>query len=775
MATGDKIVTLDALKAVYDSQDTDTIKSDLSDLNSALKDFSGIMPIEMLGTNKYIKTNVEVGATVSYTLQTSNGFKYAIVSCQANDAFTINVTGGNAPRAWAFVDSQDKLITKALNGVTETNKILIAPPNAAKLILNDSSGSTSYVGANKIVVLDNEKVDETELGNVLNLCENNIIPGWAVYVGRYLSKNDGANVVNSSYSRFTYLHDRNGAVAYRFDNSSYRFWLSYYNATGATDGTGYLGRSEDVTGTITIPETALKIGVSFIRVDGAAMTDSDAAVIEAGFKVLTPTDKTLAKENVPADAKRAGDIIQYSTEGWIDHNADPFQKGYNAVITPRLYNGEVDDSTGAVTADDSSNYVYTDLFTIEDVAFFECIKTGISWRLFSYNKSTGDFVSATSWSGQVYDREVVLTDTYLYRCAFKGDNMASSPAESLRFVMEAVRIYSGDTGVEPYLRSEYVATEQAVQALLDNHDGNFAFGFMTDLHFPNKFSAYYETSRKAIIHTFDVFERLSKEMPISAAVLGGDYMYFPTIENGMTFQDGVNNLCDVNRWLSNVDSPIRFALAGNHEAGYRTGETADGETDYGLSAAQIRAWLYNKYSQMVVKASDTVWYAIDSVNEVVWVFIGNMIAEWTSDEENGIDAVIAANTSNYPLICFNHYGVSGSTGEVWSKVDDALDYIVTTKSQTVIAWIGGHSHADWCAVYNNTLVISTNQSSVYNSNESQDGETYSHTIGSASESALSIFTVDKTAGKLYLTRFGAGVDHEYNYNTTSGTVGEVTN
>ena len=224
-----------------------------------------------------------------------------------------------------------------------------------------------------------------------------------------------------------------------------------------------------------------------------------------------------------------------------------------------------------------------------------------------------------------------------------------------------------------------------------------------------------------------------------------------------------------------MDCPVRFAVAGNHEAGYHSGGTADGTTDYGLTGNQIRAWLSNKYLRGGVKrASNTIYYAVDDQNEVVWIFISTPIAAWSTDQTNGIDAVAAANTGSYPLICFCHYSVDSSNGNPWSKVSDALDYIVTTKGQTVIAWIGGHIHADWSAVYNGTLIVACLQSGIVSSNPSQDGTTYYHTLGTVSESAVSVFTVDKTSGKLFLTRFGAGVDREFNYNTTSGTVGPVT-
>ena len=46
-------------------------------------------------------------------------------------------------------------------------------------------------------------------------------------------------------------------------------------------------------------------------------------------------------------------------------------------------------------------------------------------------------------------------------------------------------------------------------------------------------------------------------------------------------------------------------------------------------------------------------------------------------------------------------------------------------------------------------------------------------MGTANESAFSVLTIVPETGKLFVTRFGAGVDFECNYNTISGAVGRI--
>jgi hypothetical protein len=90
-----------------------------------------------------IALNMAVGQPVSLTPYQAGSevWRYAVVSCEPGEKFTVKVTGGSTPRGWGFVDSSDNLLSKAEYGaVDETIK---APANAAKAIFNDNSGTGS--------------------------------------------------------------------------------------------------------------------------------------------------------------------------------------------------------------------------------------------------------------------------------------------------------------------------------------------------------------------------------------------------------------------------------------------------------------------------------------------------------------------------------------------------------------------------------------------------------------------------------------------------------
>ena len=94
----------------------------------------------------YIALNTDP-VNISEPVTSTGIYSYSIVNCFPGDIFTINATGGNAPRAYAFIDDNNHVIEKASASSTYQNFTIIAPLGAVKLIINDNSGSTSYKGA----------------------------------------------------------------------------------------------------------------------------------------------------------------------------------------------------------------------------------------------------------------------------------------------------------------------------------------------------------------------------------------------------------------------------------------------------------------------------------------------------------------------------------------------------------------------------------------------------------------------------------------------------
>jgi hypothetical protein len=102
-----------------------------------------------------ITCNGDTGSVVSLTPVTDiyNKWSYAIVDCTAGDVFYIQGIGGGGPRLYCFIDSENKVITKATADKNQQTPLqLIAPSNSAKLIINDyNSKRVSYKGEKSFI------------------------------------------------------------------------------------------------------------------------------------------------------------------------------------------------------------------------------------------------------------------------------------------------------------------------------------------------------------------------------------------------------------------------------------------------------------------------------------------------------------------------------------------------------------------------------------------------------------------------------------------------
>lgn len=75
----------------------------------------------------------------------------------------------------------------------------------------------------------------------------------------------------------------------------------------------------------------------------------------------------------------------------------------------------------------------------------------------------------------------------------------------------------------------------------------------------------------------------------------------------------------------------------------------------------------------------------------------------------------------------------------------------------LVAYICGHNHADLDATENGVLHVSTGSEAYYND------DVWQRTPGTASETIIDVFTLDKKRRKLYAVRIGAGKDRVFDY------------
>ena len=338
---------------------------------------------------------------------------------------------------------------------------------------------------------------------------------------------------------------------------------------------------------------------------------------------------------------------------------------------------------------------------------------------------------------------------------------------------------SGGGGSDPdalpsFYVTEYDDTIQKVQQLAFNSTDSFAFGFTSDLHFCTKDSQFSDRDkdrlRSGITRMMKAFGKFSRQFPLATTIIGGDFAYF---YNNSIKQNDVDNIMEIGEWMSKFEGN-RIVFRGNHEYKY----SGDAGESAGLDIDEFYDICSRKYvSGKIEKISKTVYCQIDDVDEVCFIYINALFAPiLDSTLKSELRAVFAKNTNNYPYIISTHYGMENKSGAP-AYIVDGTKYVidfVKTNSGPIIAWIAGHAHADWHGVWNDTLIMTTEAAGYYSTKVSEDGNTYSKTLNTASESAFSIYTVDKAMGKLYCTRFGAGVDRVYHYTDYSGAIGSAT-
>lgn len=108
---------------------------DLANEISSISDVLGIEEVNFTYTVN-ISTGVGVGNVVDLTQQRVTNYKSALINCSEGDFYLVNGAGGNNPRLWAFLNSNNQVITCSDANITESWLLLIAPKGASVLVLN---------------------------------------------------------------------------------------------------------------------------------------------------------------------------------------------------------------------------------------------------------------------------------------------------------------------------------------------------------------------------------------------------------------------------------------------------------------------------------------------------------------------------------------------------------------------------------------------------------------------------------------------------------------
>lgn len=101
----------------------------------------------------YIVTNNNTAYISNYNILSQTHASCAVVDCKEGDLFTINARGAGAPRAYAFIDANNKILEMAKDAAN-VHGIFKAPAGTAKLVINDYNGFSSYRNAEPMAGYD---------------------------------------------------------------------------------------------------------------------------------------------------------------------------------------------------------------------------------------------------------------------------------------------------------------------------------------------------------------------------------------------------------------------------------------------------------------------------------------------------------------------------------------------------------------------------------------------------------------------------------------------
>lgn len=354
-----------------------------------------------------------------------------------------------------------------------------------------------------------------------------------------------------------------------------------------------------------------------------------------------------------------------------------------------------------------------------------------------------------------YKKAVCLTTFLSVLCLLDSSCQTSTMGKDL----------DGQDGI----KEEYLKTVADAKALMT--DDAVCIVFATDLHYSYPHSGYYdEVLVKPIDKTFQLISDLSNELNPGITCLGGDYIQLPFVEEGQTKEMGFKNLDHVNAFMNSLKGN-KFLLSGNHEANY----TGNG-TGYGMTVEEFYSYTQKKWvdEHQVVEVGDShqVFYRDDDKAKIRYLFLSTMGLNYQPLLRD-IKASLSNIHPDFQVIVFNHFaGYDNSKPEVYPQVRQVIKTIKETGCE-LIAWIGGHNHADMSYSCEGTAVISCLQSGAWTPGLSQDGRKYEHKKDTKDEVAISVLVIRKDLGKIYVKRLGLGRDREINCRGEGGGPGFV--
>ena len=333
--------------------DISELQRQLSDTETAVETLTEIKHTISLDLNGYIRCNYAAGTQVYLNPTLDAGFKSAVIDCSPGDIFELDIQGASAARPWAFVDSDRYLISKSETLDYTYNGRIVAPENAAKLILNQK---LELGTAEAYKITGDNAFDEMEdtVSQLSSIIINEYTSrGFEVTSRQYATNNNGviAYEVLSTYS--TFKHAVNGETRFRVSGKMRGSSTALCYVCDANNNilrTIGQGTTTEVTYTNEIIDIN-DAGAAYVVFTFISSSNPTAEIYEKGsvIDILRPLQGK--KINVWGDSRTWYDGKEYQ-EGTLDEgatcigfltwlryylNATVYNKGYNGYTSPQIY------------------------------------------------------------------------------------------------------------------------------------------------------------------------------------------------------------------------------------------------------------------------------------------------------------------------------------------------------------------------------------------------------------------------------------------------------
>lgn len=688
--------------------------------------FSGTQPVNL--------SNYSVGQIVDLTPISNAGTQHytlLVRDVAENDIFYINLTDGTDARPWAFLDSDNRLLSVA-SSATATKTTLTAPANAEKLLLQ--CGSIHFASANVVRELSLQnlnRVVKIQRDGFLALNMNDIIQGS---FDRY------GNVVSNS-SRI-----RNNGFIQVFAGQAIHFIpgdvvVQCLYGTFTTEKV-YVNDSEFVTGerVIQIKNDGYLIAV-FANSDKTAISSTD---FDATFEIYEKWVASDLSNNENIKSIYQGDYLSR------------FSTSDSAKFT-NLSVGDVLDLSPLNNAGQHKTLLLDDV--AEGESFYINITDGTDSKPWAFLDGNNKILSMAD-GAEAIDLTIV------------------APSEAKKLLLQIGLIHYNNAVCIRYGSFDYYDRSTDVKKLNEyteykNKLENASNIYGGDTSTPVKSRA----NLLNLIHFSDIHGNVQN----IRRILEFSSMYTDYISDIIHTGDAPVAYYSDNNPFAVVGGDNVLEVIGNHEC-WIQGDTWP--SPYNATAQQVYQKFFAPYiaSWGVVSAGTNLcYYYKDYSTAKVRLIVLDALHYDLSQETWFVNTLESARTANLRVVAVTHYpsqtGLAGinctfnsitqtigsvATPPAGTQIErmpesafDAVDTFIANGGEFV-CWLSGHTHEDFIGTVNNhTDQIQVIISCADTSNRYSD---CARTKNTKSQDLFNVFTVDTESKLIKIIRVGSTMD-----------------